>query len=126
VILLALDVDGTLDCGNPPGPLPWAKVVEFLNMHPDVAVGIVSSSASRPKIGPNTQTGVGGPVAKIPMHEYLGKPETRAGNLQLFRKSYPEAALRFYVSDNVGDEANATAAGFTLIKPPDFAQGFLT
>jgi hypothetical protein len=125
VILLALDVDGTLDCGSTAGPVPWAKVVEFLNMHPDVAVGIVSSSAHRPVIGPNTQEGKDGPAKKIEMHHYKSEPETRDGNLKLFRASYPQAALRFYVSDNLGDETNAAAAGFTLIKPPDFVQGFL-
>jgi hypothetical protein len=122
MILLAFDVDGTLDTSA--GPVPWAKVVEFLNMHPDVAVGIVSPSAARPKIGINTQEKDGGPARKVELHHYQSSPETRAGNLQLFRQSYPGAALRFYVSDNNDTEA-AVAAGFSFLTPQEFLRGFL-
>lgn len=122
MILLAFDVDGTLDTSA--GPVPWASVVEFLNMHPDVALGIVSSSAKRPVIGINTQEKEGGPAVKVELHHYQSSPETRAGNLKLFRESYPQAALRFYVSDNNDTDA-ALAAGFSFLTPQEFMRGFL-
>jgi len=102
MILLAFDVDGTLDTSA--GPVPWAKVRQMAQAMPQVALGIVSPSGARPK--DDTLA-------------YIAGSGLRRDNLLAFYRAYPGAWLRIYVSDN-GDTAEADAAGFALLTPQQF------
>jgi hypothetical protein len=106
VILLAFDVDGTLDTSA--GPVLWSKVLGLVGfMSGYVHLGIVSPSAARPKDDT----------------PFYGKPDsTRTDNLRFFAQAFPGAALRLYVSDN-NDEQAAIDAGWAFCHPLSFARG---
>jgi hypothetical protein len=96
-VLLAFDVDGTLDSSA--GPIR----VEFLHALaelPATRVVIVSPSAARPPGFP----------------EEIGAD--RAANLRAAAAAWP-SDLRLYVSDN-GDRDAAAAAGFSYVDRLDF------
>jgi hypothetical protein len=95
-VLLAFDVDGTLDSSA--GPVPVARLHAL--QAPDCRVVIVSPSPARPPGFP----------------EYLG--EDRAGNLAAAADGWP-ADLCLYVSDNEDREA-ARLAGFIYVDRNDF------
>ncbi len=107
MILLAFDVDGTLDSSA--GPVRWTKVkaIEFA-MRPLLAVGIVSPSGARPNDGTKAYLPNGGSV--------------RHDNLLAFAADHPEAMARIYVSNNA-DFAEAEAAGFAYLSDQEFARG---
>lgn len=105
MILIAFDIDGTVETGNPPGPVQWAKVRELMTFS-FIHVAIVSPSPFRPK--DDTPSYVGG--------------ATRATNLKHFAGEHPKVWLRLYVSDN-GDLDQAAEAGFTYIDARNFANG---
>jgi hypothetical protein len=98
-VLLAFDVDGTLDCGMPPGPIPVSRLHELSTL-PELRVVIVSPSTARPP----------------GFTEYLDGD--RAANLRAAAGAWP-AALQVYVSDNEDRDA-ARAAGFTYVDRNDF------
>ena len=95
-VLLAFDVDGTLDSSA--GPVPVAQLHALEG--PDCRVVIVSPSAARPPGFP----------------EYLG--DDRAGNLQAAADAWP-ADLYLYVSDNE-DRDLARLAGYCYVDRHDF------
>lgn len=96
-VLLAFDVDGTLDSSA--GPVPVARLHELAGV-PGCAVVIVSPSAARP----------GG------FTEFIA--DDRAANLAAAAARYP-ADLSLYVSDNEDRDA-ARQAGFTYVDRGDF------
>jgi hypothetical protein len=96
-ILLAWDVDGTLDCSA--GPVPVTRLLE-LDELAGCAVVIVSPSAARP-------TGFAERIS-----------DDRAANLRAAAEGFP-ADLKVYVSDN-GDREVAQQAGFTYVDAADF------
>jgi hypothetical protein len=99
VVLIALDVDGTLDTAY--GPVPFASMRSLAEA--GVPVAVVSPSSGWPGGLP---TFIAGP--------------TRADNLRAARSLAPDATVRLYVSDNK-DNVEAQLAGFALIEPQDFA-----
>jgi len=98
-VLIALDVDGTLDSAY--GPVPFAAVQGLAQS--GLPVAVVSPSSGWP----------GG------LPTYIAGP-TRADNLKAARTLAPQATVRLYISDN-RDNAEAQLAGFALIEPQDFA-----
>lgn len=96
-VLLAFDVDGTLDSSA--GPVPVARLRQLATL-PGCVVVLVSPSAARP---PH-------------FVEYIS--DDREANLRAAAERYP-SALGLYVSDN-GDREVARSAGFTYVDPSDF------
>ena len=112
VILVALDVDGTLDTSN--GPLPW-KLVEFLHFRtPPGLVRFAVVSAS--KAWPGTEaTG----IPSFALDPETKQPRSRLAALAAARAEYPWCTERFYVSDNP-DRAEAAEAGFEYVDRNDW------
>ncbi len=102
MILLAFDVDGTLDCSA--GPVPVA-LLGAIHHGGDAAVVIVSPSPAYS----------GG----LPRHSHL---QERRQNLAAAATMFPAARVRIYVSDNK-DYAEAEAAGFCYVEAAEFAKG---
>ena len=103
-VLLGFDFDGVFDCGSPIGPLSreiFNRFAVLLN----IGVCIVSDSAN----------------CKWDDVPRVATPNRR-GNLMEFRRRFPEALIRIYVSDNK-DYAEADAAGFTYVEANEFAKG---
>jgi hypothetical protein len=96
-VLLAFDVDGTLDSSA--GPVPVARLHELATV-PGCAVVIVSPSPARPS----------------GFTEFIA--DDRLANLNAAAARYP-APLRVYVSDNL-DREIARQAGFTYVDRNDF------
>jgi hypothetical protein len=107
MILIAFDVDGTLDTSA--GPVVWTKVKRLAATMPQVQIGIVSPSGARPQDDTPAYLSFGGAI--------------RRDNLREFADAFPTALLHIYVSDNPGDEDNAHPEGFMLVKPEEFARG---
>lgn len=99
-VLVAFDVDGTLECGQPPGPVPLAQLAELTAA--GVGVAIVSPSGARP--------------AGAPYPEFLDGD--RVVNLRAAAAAFG-VGLWLYVSDN-RDQAAAREAGFSYIEAADF------
>jgi len=99
VIVLAFDCDGTLDFGNPAGPvkLSWLKK---LDTSEGIAVVMVSPSAKGR-----------GFVERL--------DGDRLANLNVVRRDWPEAVLYIYISDN-NDEDLAWKADFVHVHPKNF------
>lgn len=111
-VLVAFDVDGTLDTSQ--GPVPWAWIErQRISMRddgdPPIAVVVVSPSLMWPRDSPVIRFVDG---------------DTRVENLRAAAAFFHEARLRLYVSDN-GDWEAARAAGFVLVTPEDFIWGIL-
>jgi beta-phosphoglucomutase-like phosphatase (HAD superfamily) len=102
MILLAFDVDGTLDSSA--GPVRWAFVRSLESY--DIKIGVVSPSGAAP------------PDAR----KYLAPSGLRRDNLALFAAEYPTANIRLYISDN-NDAAESEAAGFAYVDRSEFAKG---
>lgn len=101
VILIALDVDGTLDTSG--GPVPW-KVVEFVHFHTPpgiVRIAVVSPSPHWP----------GSEATGIPL---FADGATRAENLKMAADEFPWCTERYYLSDNA-DQGEAADAGFEYV-----------
>ncbi len=98
-VLIALDIDGTVDTAY--GPVPFAAMRRLADA--GVPVAVVSPSSGWPGGLP---TFIGGP--------------TRADNLKASRTIAPQATMRLYISDNK-DNVEAQLAGFALVEPGDFA-----
>jgi hypothetical protein len=96
-VLLAFDVDGTLDSSA--GPVPVARLHELAELAA-CRVVIVSPSPARPP----------------GFWEVIS--DDRAGNLRAAAAEFP-ADLRLYVSDNEDRDA-AKAAGFSYVDRHDF------
>lgn len=99
-MIIAFDVDGTLDCSQ--GPVPVARLKELVSV--GCIIIIVSSSANRP----------GGFI------EVLSPTEGRRGSLEEVKRKYPQEKLFIYVSDNPGDDALARGLGYSYIHPSNF------
>jgi hypothetical protein len=106
MILLAFDIDGTLDTSA--GPVAWAKVRALEAVGIWVHLGLVSPSGNGPKDGT--------PV-------YLAPSEQRVENLLMFARAFPTALWRLYVGDTPDDAAAAVAAGWGYSNPENFARG---
>lgn len=106
MILVALDVDGTLDTSG--GPVPW-KLVEFLHFAtpPGVVRFVVVSPSER---WPGTE------ATGIPR---MADGARRADNLKRAAAAFPWCTVRLYVSDD-GDQADATEAEFDYVDPNDW------
>lgn len=105
IILICLDVDGTLDSSN--GPVRW-EALKHLAAGTGAVLRIVSPSNLIP---PNTDG-----------FRCLHPSGQRHDNLRLARDELPQAALRLYVSDN-NDRAAAELAGFAYVDAKEFSWG---
>jgi len=104
-MLILFDCDGTLETGNPPGPVKLADLnfLVVLGVH----VIIVSESAN---------------CANLPF-EHIIVPSNRLQALLNAKAKYP--GLRcIYVSDNPSDDVNAQRAGCEYMHPSEFLKRF--
>jgi hypothetical protein len=107
MILIAFDVDGTLDTSA--GPVPFNLLVELLMI--GIQVVIVSPSGAWPK-------------ANHPGLDFANPDLGRQQNLEKAKAAFPAARVLFYVSDNPPPDADmATAAGFLRIEAKEFMKG---
>lgn len=97
MVLLAFDVDGTLETSADPVPVSALRDLKDAGC----VIVIVSPSNARPE----------------GFTECIGGP-TRRDNLEAIAEYYP-CPLKLYVSDNQ-DRADAKAAGFTYVDAKDF------
>jgi ribonucleotide monophosphatase NagD (HAD superfamily) len=97
-MLLLLDCDGTLETGQPPGPVKLEQL-SFLMSRGFVAV-IVSES---------------GNCANLPLPRVV-VPGNRLQALVSARLRYPNHKC-IYISDNPGDDINAQRAGCDYLHP---------
>lgn len=104
MILIALDVDGTLDCAG--GPVPVALLEDLNEAEDGPIICIVSPSPA-----------YSGDLARI-------SDGARDDNLRRFAATVPQAHVRLYVSDNQDHQA-AHAAGFALVHPDEFVRGLV-
>ena len=104
-MLILFDCDGTLETGNPPGPVKLADLNFLVAL--GVRVVIVSESAN---------------CANLPF-EHIVVPGNRLQALLNARVKY--SGLRcIYVSDNPGDDVNAQKAGCEYLHPSEFPKRF--
>ena len=105
MIILAFDVDGTLDCSNGPVPVSWLNQV-----HEARVASVVIVSPSGAYVGP--------------LPRVSGNPQ-RKDNLVGARLLYGSSPMYcLYVSDNK-DHTEAEAAGFLYVEAIDFARGIV-
>jgi len=103
-LCVAFDVDGTLWCGLPPGPVT-AEWFRALCRTPDTGVVVVSGSPNRPR--------------PVEGWAEINQDPDRQRNLEAAGRIV-EADVRLYVSDNEGDDARAASAGFVFVRPENF------
>jgi len=104
-MLILFDCDGTLETGNPPGPVKLADLSFLIAL--GARVVIVSESAN---------------CANLPF-EHIIVPGNRLQALLNARTKY--LGLRcIYVSDNPGDDVNAQRAGCEYLHPSEFPSRF--
>ncbi len=125
MILVALDVDGTLDCTGRlfdatghlepdrvparPGPFPW-RIVEALHFFtPPGLVRFVVVSGS-PDWPGSDRTGI--PV--------MADGPDRADDLRAAAAAHPWCDRRIYIGDEELDRAAAEAAGFEFVPAADY------
>lgn len=104
-VVLVFDVDGTLEVGNPPGPIPL-KTLLYLK-EKDFIVGIVGSWDKIPE-----RT-----LAKLDFH-YPGHPEKPKWLSKVRERYSPTIVL--YIADEERDRDACKRAGVTYVKPEDF------
>jgi len=103
--LFLFDCDGTIESGNPHGPVKLADLNFLVAL--GVRVVIVSESVN---------------CANLPF-EHIVVPGNRLQALLNARAKYP--GLRcIYVSDNPGDDVTAQRAGCEYVHPSEFANRF--
>jgi len=104
-MLIMFDCDGTLEIGNPPGPVKLADLNFLIAL--GIHVVIVSESAN---------------CANLPF-EHIVVPGNRLQALLNAKAKYH--GLRcIYVSDNPGDDANARQAGCEYMHPSEYPKRF--
>ena len=104
-MLIMFDCDGTLETGNPPGPVKLADLYFLIAL--GIHVVIVSESAN---------------CANLPF-EHIVVPGNRLQALLNAKAKYP--GLRcIYVSDNPGDDDNARQAGCEYLHPGEYPGRF--
>ncbi len=99
-LVLSLDIDGTLEFGEPPGPIPVSTVLAV--QQAGVVVGSASDRlpADQRRLWQNTQVQVSFAVAKHTLSDLLDR----------FR---PHPAI--HIGDSIGDRLLARAAGAHFI-----------
>jgi hypothetical protein len=105
VIVLAFDVDGTLDCSS--GPVPTALLDQLTDAGYGVAV-VSPSAAYKEEAHAAPRIVVG----------------ARVDNLRAAKARFPDARICLYVSDN-GDQEQAEMAGCTYVDRLEFAKGLV-
>ncbi|MEA2033150.1 MAG: HAD family hydrolase [Euryarchaeota archaeon] len=103
-VVIAFDVDGTLECGEPPGIIKIETVKRLKEK--GFIVGIV------------------GAYKKVQRHIshldfYLSGDPHKPENLKKVRETY-KPAFCIYVADLPSDKVAALKNGFSYIKPEDF------
>ncbi len=98
-VVIAADVDGTLDCSG--GPVPVASLRNLDLLEQDCTVVIVSPSGNRPQGFAEEISG------------------DRLANLLAVRTRFP-ANIYIYISDNSGDNLLSARGGFVYCHPNDF------
>ncbi len=104
-IVLIFDVDGTLEVGDPPGPIPLS-VLSYLK-EKGFIVGIVGSWAKIPKEI----------LSKLDFY-YPGHPEKPKWLSEVCKKFNP--IIAFYIADEERDREACREARVTYIRPEDF------
>ena len=102
--MIAFDVDGTLEVGNPPGPIKLSKLKRLKEF--GLIVGIVGSFKKVKGVLPNLD------------FYYPGHPH-KPKYLREIRERY-NPALAIYVGDEEADRLAALNAGFIYVRPEDF------
>lgn len=103
-VVIAFDVDGTLECGGPPGIIKIETIKRLKEK--GFIVGIV------------------GAYKKVQRHInnldfYFGGDPHKPENLRKVRETY-KPAFCIYVADLPSDRVAALRNGFSYIKPEDF------
>jgi len=99
-MIIACDVDATLDCSDGPVPVPRLRELALAGY----TVVIVSASAKRPP----------------GFIEILSGTQDRRNSLEEVKRRYPQEILFLYLSDNPNDEALARELGYCYIHPKNF------
>lgn len=103
-VLVAFDVDGTLEVGSPPGPIRLEAVRRLKER--GLIVGIVGA---KEKVE----------AALRGLDFYMGGDPHKERNLRELAARY-RPALAIYVADRPSDREAALKAGFCYVRPDDF------
>ncbi|MBP1448847.1 MAG: HAD family hydrolase [Thermoproteus sp.] len=107
----AFDCDGTLEFGNPPGPVKIEQLMQMSSR--GIVVVIVSDSGNCARLWKEN----GGPFLHVSGGATSGDQRT---NALLAVKRMFQAERYVYVSDNPGDDKRSADAGFEYVYPTMF------
>lgn len=111
-MLIAVDVDGTLEVGDPPGPV---KIQTLANICRSSPPGVVIVSDSYLKVWRRTDlTGHLIPACAV--------PSGKIARLKALRSEYPAEGRYVMVGDSDEDAEAAREAGYEYMTPQQFAE----